>query len=64
MQGWEGWASPTRWTAALITALGVASVLTQEAGYTGLFERLVAATGAAALAVLAIGILRQTRDAT
>ncbi|HET8931570.1 MAG TPA: DUF998 domain-containing protein [Acidimicrobiales bacterium] len=62
--GWEGWASPTRWTAVVITSLGVASVLTQDAGYTGLFERLVAVTGAAALAVLAIGILRQTRDAT
>jgi len=62
--GWEGWARPTRWTAVLITAFGVASVLTQDAGYTGLFERLVAALGAAALAVLAIGILRRTRDAS
>jgi hypothetical protein len=34
-------------------------VLTQGAGYSGLFERLVAVTGAAALAVLAIGILRR-----
>jgi hypothetical protein len=39
----------------------VASVLTQGAGYTGLFERLVAITGATALAVLAIGVLRRTR---
>lgn len=62
--GWEGWARPTSWTAVLITAFAVASVLTQDAGYTGLFERLVAATGAAALAVLAVGILRQTRDAS
>jgi hypothetical protein len=60
--GWENWARPTRWTAVLITAFAVASVLTQDAGYSGLFERLVAATGAAALAVLAIGILRRTRD--
>jgi len=59
--GWESWARPTRWTAVLITAFAVASVLTQGAGYTGLFERLVAATGAGALAVLAIGILRRTR---
>ena len=59
--GWEGWTRPTRWTAVLITAFAVASVLTQEAGYAGLFERLVAVTGAAALAVLAIGILRRTR---
>ena len=63
-RGWEGWARPTRWTALLITAFGVASVLTQQAGYAGLFERLVAATGAAALAVLAIGIVRRTRGAS
>jgi hypothetical membrane protein len=59
--GWERWARPTRWTAVLITAFAVASVMTQGAGYTGLFERLVAALGAAALAVLAIGILRRTQ---
>ena len=59
--GWEGWARPTRWTAVLITVFAVASVLTQEAGYAGLFERLVAATGAATLAVLAVGVLRWTR---
>jgi hypothetical membrane protein len=59
--GWEGWARPTRWTAVLIIAFAVASVLTQGAGYSGLFERLVAVTGAVALAVLAIGILRRTQ---
>jgi hypothetical membrane protein len=63
-RGWENWASPTRWTAVLIIAFAVISVLTQEAGYTGLFERLVADVGAAALAVLAIGILRATRGAS
>lgn len=62
--GWAGWARPTRWTAVLIAALAVASVLTQQAGYSGLFERLVAAAGAAAIAVLAIGILRQARRAS
>lgn len=62
--GWEGWARPTRWAAVLVTAFAVASVLGQEAGYAGLFERLVAATGAAALAVLAIGILRRTPGAS
>jgi hypothetical protein len=59
-RGWEGWARPTRWTAVLTIAFAVASVLTQGAGYSGLFERLVAVTGAAALAVFAIGILRRT----
>jgi hypothetical protein len=34
-------------------------VATQHAGLGGLFERLVAITGAAALAVLAAGILRR-----
>lgn len=60
--GWEGWARPTRWTAVLIIAFGVASVLAQVAGHTGLFERPVAVTAAAALAVLAIGVIRRTRD--
>lgn len=37
-------------------------MLAQVAGHTGLFERLVAVTGAAALAMLAIGVIRRTRD--
>jgi hypothetical protein len=59
--GWERWACPTRWTAVLITAFAVASVMTQDAGFTDLLARRVAALGAAALALLAIGILRRTR---
>lgn len=59
--GWEGWARPTRWTAVAVTAFALVSVLAQQAGYAGLFERLVAVTGAAALAALAIRILRETR---
>ncbi|MEO7125994.1 MAG: DUF998 domain-containing protein [Nakamurella sp.] len=62
-QGWASWARPTRWTAVLITIFAVATVLTQKAGYSGLFERLVAVTGAAALAMLALEILRRTRGA-
>jgi hypothetical membrane protein len=57
--GWQAWARPTRWTAILILAFTVATALTQHAGLGGLFERLVAITGAAALAVLAGGILRR-----
>jgi hypothetical membrane protein len=57
--GWQGWARPTRWTAVLVLAFAVADVATQHAGLGGLFERLVAITGAAALAVLAAGILRR-----
>lgn len=63
--GWEDWARPMRWTSVLVIVFAVASVLTQEAGYAGLFERLVAGTGAAALAALAAGILRrQARSAS
>jgi hypothetical protein len=57
--GWERWARPTRWTAALVFAFAVADVLTQNAGLGGLFERLVAVSGAVAVAVLAAGILRR-----
>jgi hypothetical protein len=38
----------------------VADALTQQAGLSGLFERLVAFTSAAALTALAGGILRRT----
>ncbi|WP_107069016.1 DUF998 domain-containing protein [Streptomyces sp. 150FB] len=58
--GWQAWARPTRWTASLLVAVVVALVLTQQAGLGGLFERLVALIGAAALAALAYGILRRT----
>jgi hypothetical protein len=59
--GWQAWARPTRWTAVLILALTIADVLTQNSGLSGLFERLVAATGAAAIAALAAGVLRRSR---
>lgn len=58
--GWKDWARPTRWTAIVLLVFSVATVLTQHAGLTGLFERLVAITGAAALAALAGGILRRS----
>jgi hypothetical protein len=57
--GWQAWARPARWTAVLILALLAADVA--DSGLNGLFERLVAATGAAAIAALAVGILRRTR---
>ncbi|WP_202878896.1 DUF998 domain-containing protein [Ornithinimicrobium ciconiae] len=61
IDAWQRWTAPMRWVGALTIVFTVATVLTQEAGYTGLFERLVAVTGAAMLAVLAAGILRQDR---
>ena len=57
--GWQAWARPARWIAVLILALTIADVA--DSGLNGLFERLVAATGAAALTALAVGILRRPR---
>jgi len=57
--GWQAWARPARWTAVLILALLAADVA--DSGLNGLFERLVAATGAAAIAALAVGVLRRSR---
>ena len=59
--GWQAWARPARATAVLILALTIADAVTQDAGLSGLFERLVAATAAAAIAALAVGILRRSR---
>jgi hypothetical protein len=56
---WHAWARPARWTAVLILVFVVVDVLDSRAA--GLFERLAAFTGAAALAVLAVGILRRSR---
>ena len=60
MPGWQAWTRPARWTAVLVLALAVADVA--DSGLSGLFERLAAATMAAAIAALAAGILRQSRD--
>lgn len=47
----------------LIIGLTIAEALTKlNTGICGLLERLIAATAAAAIAVLAIGILRRSRD--
>jgi hypothetical protein len=58
---WQAWARPTRATAVLILALTVADALTPHSGLTGLFERLVAVTAAAAITAIAVGILRRSR---
>jgi hypothetical protein len=59
IRGWQAWARPARWTAVLILALLAADVA--DSGLNGLFERLVAGTGAAAIAALAVGVLRRSR---
>jgi hypothetical protein len=56
--GWQAWARPARWTAVLIFALAIADIA--DSGLGGLFERLIGATAAAALATLAAGILRRS----
>lgn len=61
--GWQAWAWRARRAAILVLAFTLADGLTQHARLGGLFERLVAVTGAAALAALAGGILRRARDA-
>lgn len=59
---WRAWVRPVRWTSVLLFALLVATALTSgPSGLSGLFERLVAGVGAAAIATLAIGILRRAR---
>lgn len=57
--GWRAWARPARWAAGLTLAFLVADVADTRQG--GLFERLFAVTGAAALAALAVGVLRRSR---
>jgi hypothetical protein len=60
---WQAWTRPTRWVAVLIIGLTVGDALTKaNTGAYGLFERLIAATAAAAIVALAIGILRWSRD--
>jgi hypothetical protein len=61
--GWQAWARPTRWMGVLIVGLTVLEEVTKwNTGVYGLYERLIAATAAAAIASLAIGILRRSRD--
>ena len=61
LPGGQAWVRPVRWYAALMIVLFIADGLTQSAGYSGLFERLVALAGASGIAVLAAGVSRQSR---
>lgn len=59
---WQAWVRPARWTSVLIFALLLGDALTGGAsGQSGLFERLFAGVAAAAVAALAVGILRRAR---
>lgn len=62
---WQSWVRPVRWYAVLVIVLAVCDGLTQGAnGLSGLFERLIALTGAAGIALLARGVLRRSRSAS
>lgn len=58
---WRAWARPVRWISVLIFAFVVGDALDGGSGQAGLLERLYAAVAAAALATLAVGILRRAR---
>lgn len=60
LPAWRSWAWPTRWTAVVLVALMVATAVSDPAGLDGLFERLLAAVGAAGVFVLAAGIVRRS----
>ena len=59
--GWGRWAWPTRWVAVSVLVLVVAAGLGSAVGLFGLFERLVAATCASGVALLAWGVLQRAR---
>jgi len=56
---WQAWARPARLIAVLLFVLAVGDVA--DSSLSGLFERLVAATAAIAIAALAVGILHRSR---
>jgi hypothetical protein len=57
---WQAWVRPVGWTSVLLFALLVATAVTGgTSGHSGLFERLFAGVGAAAIAALAVGVLRR-----
>ncbi|WP_430785499.1 DUF998 domain-containing protein [Actinoplanes sp. G11-F43] len=58
--GWQRWAWPFRGVAVVFAAL-LAAFVNAPAELTGLVERLLAGFGAAAIAALALGIIRRSR---
>jgi len=60
---WRGWVRPTHWVTVVIVVLLAANGLSGPAGLGGLFERLLAAAGAAAIAALGTGVWRRARPA-
>ncbi len=65
LPSWRSWVRPVRWWAVLMIVLTICEVLTQGAdGLSGLFERLIALTGATGIALLARGVIRRSRAAS
>jgi hypothetical protein len=60
--GWQHWASRARWVGIGFAVLLVVFVAAQAADLGGLLERLLAAFGSAAIAVLALRIARHPAD--
>jgi hypothetical protein len=60
LPGWRRWARPTRGVVLLFVVLVVATGLGTAVDLSGLFERLLAATGAASIALLAAGVLQRS----
>jgi hypothetical protein len=56
--GWERWAWPARWVGIAFVVLLFAFVAADSADLGGLAERLLAATGAAAIAAAAVRVLQ------
>jgi hypothetical protein len=54
--GWRTWAGPARWVGIVFAVLLVATAAGGSIGAGGLFERLLAGVGAAAIAALALRI--------
>ncbi|MEO8907599.1 MAG: DUF998 domain-containing protein [Microbacteriaceae bacterium] len=61
--GWGGWPWPTRWVMILVAVTFLGDGVLGGVGLGGLFERLLAAVGAAAIAALAVGVMRRNRSA-
>ena len=60
LPGWRRWAWPARGATVLFLVLVVATGLGSAVDLSGLFERLLAATGAAGIALLAAGVLQRS----
>jgi hypothetical protein len=59
--GWHASARPARWCMTLMIVFAACDDLTQSAGLSGLFERLLALTGAAWIALLARGVIQRSQ---